>query len=185
MEDINEAIGSILSDPQKMEQLRAVAQSLGLGPPADAAEPAADTAPAVPAPQPAPSAAAPAASGSGIDPAAIASIMQNLQKMQSTFGNSAATGASAAPAQGAQPNLSALTQIAQVMEAMNQEDHNTELLRALKPHFSEARATRIDDAIRVMQLMRAWPVLRESGLLGSIGDMLGGGLGNILGGGRR
>lgn len=46
-----------------------------------------------------------------------------------------------------------------------QEDDNIRLLRALQPHFSPKRAKKVEDAIRVLQLLRLLPLLRESGLL--------------------
>ena len=49
--------------------------------------------------------------------------------------------------------------------SMHADDKNTELLRALKPHFSEERAKKVDDAVRILQLIRLLPLVRESGLL--------------------
>lgn len=46
-----------------------------------------------------------------------------------------------------------------------QEDKNTELLRALKPHFSPERAKRVDDAVRIIQLIRLLPLVKEMGIL--------------------
>jgi tetratricopeptide (TPR) repeat protein len=62
-------------------------------------------------------------------------------------------------------------------------DKNVDLLRALKPHFSPQRATRVDSAIRLMQLFSLLPLLKESGLLGDLKNL--GNLGSLLGGGRR
>jgi len=158
MDDLNSTISSILGDPSKMEQLRQVAQSLGINtggaeqsPPAGGEQP----------------------SGGGIDPGAIASILQNFQN---AGGNSAAAHAGNAGSAGTgAPNLDAVSKIAGIMGAFNQSDKNIDLLRSLKPHFSETRAGRIDDAVRIMQLMRAWPALRDSGLLSGLGSLLGGG----------
>lgn len=137
MEDLNSTLSSILGDPQKMEQLRQVAQSLGI-----------DT--GAPAQQ------------SG----------QFNQQAQQTFQPQNAT-----PPLGAAGgfNPAAFAGIAEVMKTFNQRDKNVELLQTLKPHFSPARAGKIDDAVRIMQIIRAWPALRDSGMLGSLGNMLGGG----------
>lgn len=165
MDDLNSTLNSILGDPNKMEQLRQVAQSLGLNP-GGAPPPAQDANPAPP----------PQNNSGGFDPAAIASILQNFQN--------AAGGQQAAPANnnnsnnsgtGGFPNLEGLSKIAGILGTFNQSDKNVDLLRSLKPHFSPARAGRIDDAVRIMQLMRAWPALRDSGLLGSLGNLFGGG----------
>ena len=145
MDDLNSTISSILGDPSKMEQLRQVAQSLGI-----------NTGGAEQSP-----------------PGAIASILQNFQ---TAGGNSAAANAGNAGSAGTgAPNLDAVSKIAGIMGTFNQSDKNIDLLRSLKPHFSETRAGRIDDAVRIMQLMRAWPALRDSGLLSGLGSLLGGG----------
>ena len=157
MEDINAAIGSILSDPQKMEQLRQVAQSLGLNPP-----------PSDGAPQP----DAPQQNGGGFDPSAIASILQNFQNAGQNNTNQESNSSNAS---GGANNLDAIGKIAGIMSTFNQSDKNVELLRSLKPHFSTTRAGKIDDAIRIMQVMRAWPALRDSGLLGGLGNLFSGG----------
>ena len=48
------------------------------------------------------------------------------------------------------------------------EDKNVQLLRALRPHMSPARQSRVDDAIRLIQLLGLLPALRDSGLLGGL-----------------
>ena len=58
---------------------------------------------------------------------------------------------------------------------LNQPDKNIDLLRALKPHFSPDRGARVDHAIRLLQLLALLPVLRESGILGDLGNLFGGG----------
>ncbi|RGX53314.1 hypothetical protein DWV16_16975 [Anaerotruncus sp. AF02-27] len=176
MDDLNSTISSILGDPQKMEQLRAVAQSLGIDTGAAGApggQPAQNT-PPPPSGSPGNQAAP---SGGGVDPAAIASILQNFQNMGGTNAANAANTASAAQNAGAGsgPDLGAFSKIAGLMSAYNQSDKNVELLRSLKPHFSPTRASKIDDAVRIMQIIRMWPALRDSGLLGSLGNLFGGG----------
>ena len=65
-----------------------------------------------------------------------------------------------------QIDMNTLMMMQRAMSVMGQEDKNTELLRALKPHFSPERAKKVDDAIRIMQLMRLLPLAKEMGLLG-------------------
>ena len=61
---------------------------------------------------------------------------------------------------------------------------------ALKPRLSEARSKKVDDAIRVMQIIQFLPLLKETGLFGQMDGVLGslaglgnpgGGMGGILG----
>lgn len=48
-------------------------------------------------------------------------------------------------------------------------DSRIELLRALKPHLSDERAKRVDKAISILKIAAILPVLREEGLLDSLG----------------
>ncbi|MEG2174416.1 MAG: hypothetical protein RR135_02890 [Oscillospiraceae bacterium] len=68
-------------------------------------------------------------------------------------------------------DMSTILLLQRALSAYNQTDRNTELLRALKPHFSAGRAKKVDDALRILQLIRLLPLLRESGLLGSKGGI--------------
>lgn len=171
MDDLNSTISSILGDPNKMEQLRAVAESLGMNT-GGGAPPLAS-----PQPQPQMQTQNQASAGGGIDPAAIASIVQNFQTMMGGGGAAAApqNNASAPSTSMQMPNMGTISKVAEIMGTYNKSDKNVDLLRSLRPHFSTARAGRIDDAVRIMQLMRAWPALRDSGLLGSLGNLFGGG----------
>ena len=67
---------------------------------------------------------------------------------------------------GGQPqiDMNTVLMLQRAMSAMGQEDKNTELLRALKPHFSPERAKKVDDAIKIMQLVRLLPMAKELGL---------------------
>ena len=76
MDDLNSTLSAILGDPAKMEQLRQVAQSLGIGPGTGAPGAGASDAGAANA---APAGGQSNGQGGGIDPNAIASILQNFQ----------------------------------------------------------------------------------------------------------
>lgn len=169
MDDLNSTLSAILGDPAKMEQLRQVAQSLGIGPGTGAPGTGASDAGAANAAPPAGGGQS-GGQGGGIDPNAIASILQNFQNA----GNGGANG-TAQSGTGAMPDLGAISKLSSILNSFNQSDKNVELLRALKPHFSPARASKIDDAVRIMQLIHAWPSVRDSGLLGSLGNLFSGG----------
>ena len=47
---------------------------------------------------------------------------------------------------------------------------NIDLLRAMRPLLSPRRARKVDDAIRIMQLIQLLPALKESGLFALGGD---------------
>ncbi len=61
-------------------------------------------------------------------------------------------------------DLNTIMLMQRAISALNQEDQNTELLRALKPHFSEERAKKVDEAIRILQLIRLLPLVKDLGL---------------------
>lgn len=54
-----------------------------------------------------------------------------------------------------------------VMSGMNKNDKNTQLLLALKPHFSQKRQEKVDKAVGLMRIMSMLPMLKESGILKS------------------
>lgn len=62
------------------------------------------------------------------------------------------------------PDLTKLLAIGQALTAA-QQDENTALLLALKPHLSAERQVRVGRAVRMLQLWNAVSVLRENGML--------------------
>lgn len=89
MDDLNSTLSAILGDPAKMEQLRQVAQSLGIGPGTGAPGAGASDAGAANA---APAGGQSNGQGGGIDPNAIASILQNFQNAGNGGAGGAASG---------------------------------------------------------------------------------------------
>ena len=74
---------------------------------------------------------------------------------------------SAAPA--VDPDLMrSVMKLAPAFSRMRQEDSSTQLLRALRPFLGESRQKRLDEALRILQLMRMLPYLRNSGIFQSI-----------------
>ncbi|MBQ3940114.1 MAG: hypothetical protein II723_03290 [Oscillospiraceae bacterium] len=65
------------------------------------------------------------------------------------------------------PDLTRLLAIGQALSGM-QQDENTALLLALKPHLSEKRQARVGRAVRMLQLWNAVSVLRENGMLSEL-----------------
>jgi len=142
MEDIAERISQILNDPQSMQMIQSMAQNLGLNPPA------AET---IPEPPPSP----PAPSG-GMDINQLASMLGQL-----------GLGQMQAPPSPPPIDMNSLLQIQKAMSLFAQGNKNVDLLRSLRPLLSEKRQKKIDDAIRIMQLIQMLPMLKESGLFGS------------------
>ena len=98
-------------------------------------------------------------------PDLTANIPQNPPPPQFGQNTGAAPAFSAPNTQNNLPQLDmkTLMMLQKAMSLFNQEDKNTELLRALKPHFSPERARKVDDAIHIMQLIRLLPLAKEMG----------------------
>ena len=139
MDDLASMITQFLSSEEGMNQLRSVSAALGL-PDIGAAAPQAGQNSFVP--PPVNNGSAPA--GGGIP-------------FFSSQGSSSQAGAPSL-------DLNTIMLMQRAISALNQDDQNTELLRALKPHFSEERAKKVDDAIRILQLIRLLPLVKDLGL---------------------
>ncbi|MFQ9872934.1 MAG: hypothetical protein ACLRVT_08115 [Oscillospiraceae bacterium] len=63
-------------------------------------------------------------------------------------------------------DMNTLMNLQKIFSSFNREDENILLLRALKPHLKERNQKKVDDAIRIMQLISVLPLIKESGLFG-------------------
>jgi hypothetical protein len=126
MDDLTAQITQFLSSEDGMNQVRAVAEALGMG----------DRVP----------------SGTG---GGVGSAPASAPTVQNSGGASNGQGL----------DMGTLMLLQRAVAAFSEDDKNTELLRALKPHFSPARAKKVDDAVRILQLIRLLPLVRESGIL--------------------
>lgn len=142
MDDISSRINQILSDPQSMQQLQTLAQSLGLSAPEETA-----------APPPSPS--------GGID-------MSQVGALLSQFGLGQQQQAPPPPS----IDMNSILQIQKAMQLFANGNKNVELLRSLRPLLSERRQKKVDDAVRIMQLIQMLPMLKEAGLFGALGGTL-------------
>jgi hypothetical protein len=88
--------------------------------------------------------------------------------------------AASAPTMGIDMNT--IMKLGQAMSEMQTNRRNIDLLLALKPRLSERRARKVDDAIRVMQIVQFLPLLKESGIFTGLDGLLGGGSGGEGGG---
>ncbi|MBR5272068.1 MAG: hypothetical protein IKU25_01550 [Clostridia bacterium] len=57
-----------------------------------------------------------------------------------------------------------ISKISGIMQAMNRDDSRCDLIRALKPHLRPERQHRADEAIRLLKIISALPILREQNL---------------------
>ena len=140
MDDLNQQLQKILSDPQAMGQIQSLLGSLGTS------QEASSPAPAQPAPGP------------------------GLSSLLGALG-----GGTPAPAQnetslaGVNPQtLSAMTRLMPLLNQANREDDATRLLRALRPLLGEARQKKVDEAVRILQMLRLLPLLKDSGVFSGL-----------------
>ena len=64
--------------------------------------------------------------------------------------------------------LGALMKIAPLLGTVNQEDDNTRLLHALRPLLKSERQKKLDEAIKIMRMLKFLPLLKEQGILQGI-----------------
>lgn len=60
--------------------------------------------------------------------------------------------------------MRSVMKIAPALSRIHQEDDSTRLLRALRPFLGERRQKKLDEAIKLMQLARMVPFLKNSGI---------------------
>lgn len=61
-------------------------------------------------------------------------------------------------------NIDMILKIGEIMSKMNEQDKNTELLLALKPHLRDENRTKMDTAVKLFRLISLLPYLKDSGL---------------------
>lgn len=66
---------------------------------------------------------------------------------------------------GEQPDISSILKLTSLIGSASQQDKNTDLLLALKPHLKEEKQKRVDKAIKLLRLLAIWNIAKESGLL--------------------
>lgn len=141
MDDLNQQINQILSDPQSMQQIQNMAAALGLGAPNAEPQPA-------PTPQNKPP-----------NTPDLSALLAGLG------GGSSPAPEPAGGLGGLSPQLlQTVGKLAPLLSQANQEDDSTRLLRALRPLLSAARQQKLDEAIKILQMMRLLPLLKSSGL---------------------
>ena len=62
--------------------------------------------------------------------------------------------------------LPAVMKLMPLISSFNEDDDSIRLLRAVKPFLSETRQERLEQAIRLLRIIRIVPLLRDEGLLG-------------------
>ena len=93
--------------------------------------------------------------------------MEKIQNMMAALGvshdalNTAAPEPNPPPA--AMPELDGLLKLMPLLSQMGKDDQNTTLLKALRPYLHGDREKRLDDSVRMMQLLKFLPLLQKGG----------------------
>ena len=92
--------------------------------------------------------------------------MEKIQTMMATLGISPEVLNSATepePSPPAVPELDGLLKLMPLLSQMGKDDQNTTLLKALRPYLHGDREKRLDDSVRMMQLLKFLPLLQKGG----------------------
>lgn len=139
MEDLSQQIQNILLDSQAMGQIQGLLNSLNTGGGQE-------------------SSSAPASSGPD-----FSALLGALA------GSKPAGDPSTTALAGLTPQtLSLVGRLGPLLSQAGQEDDATRLLRALRPLLSSARQKKVDEAIRILQMLRLLPLLKESGVFSGL-----------------
>lgn len=107
----------------------------------------------------------------------ILSDPQKLQQIQSMAGALGMGGPTSQPAPPPVPApappmdagaLQLVGRLSPLLGQLNREDDHTRLLLALRPLLSPARQQKLDEASRILRVMRLLPLLRQSGALSGL-----------------
>lgn len=66
------------------------------------------------------------------------------------------------------PDMEQIMSFISLASSFNQQDKNTQLLLALRPHLSEQKQLKLDKALKMLKLITVYNMAKESGLLNNI-----------------
>jgi len=109
-------------------------------------------------------------SGAGVD---FASLLGMLGGIAGGAGEEKSPGpppsAPSAPESGLPPfDPALLTTLSRAMKALREPDRNIQLLQALRPFLEPERQRKVDEAVKILHLMKLAPLLQESGVLAGL-----------------
>ena len=140
-------LSELLNSPDGMQKLQNAATSLGI------------TAP------PEPAVTEPPAAAGGLDLSAILGMLGGAGG--GTPGNSGTPSLDVPENSGGGlaelGDLSMITKLMPLMSDFKKEDENTRLLHALRPYLQEPRRERLEQAVKILRLLKLLPLLKDSG----------------------
>ncbi|WP_099204922.1 hypothetical protein [Scatolibacter rhodanostii] len=155
MDDISGRLSEILSDPQSMQQIQSLMSSLG-----QSGATAAD--------QPAGEGSYTGTSGGMPDMSVLSSLLSSMNGQQANALPGVASQTGDAGMADASQMMATVSQLAPLMQKMREDDDSSRLLRSLRPLLSADRQQKLDESLKIMQLMRLMPMMKNSGFLSGL-----------------
>lgn len=143
MDNLENAIGNILSNPDAMKKISELSKSLGLG--GDQKEPPISE------------------KNAKGDLGTLSNLLNFGSSSEETeSGNPLASLLSPSPEN--TEIMGKLVKFLPLLKGMNKEDDSTRLLQSLRPFLSEHKRKRLDEAAKMIKVIRLLPMLRGTGL---------------------
>lgn len=140
MDNFEETLGNILSNPEAMSKISELSKSLGLSQ-SDTSSQKENT-------------------NSGFDMSMLSNLLGgSAPKKEDKNPLSSLLNGSLSP-----ELLSSLTRFLPLLQGMNKEDESTVLLNALRPFLSNDKRKRLDEAQKMLKIMRIIPKLKGTGI---------------------
>lgn len=160
---LQEKLNQILNDPQALEQVKSLGGMLGLTG-NDTPAPPPQNANNIPSPtprqEPQPPQQAEQQSGSPLG------ALGNLGNLGNLGGLGGLAGLGGSGGEGISPEaLQMITKLMPMLSSIQQEDSSTQLLTSLRPFLGKERQGKLDQAKKMLQLMKMLPLIKNTGLL--------------------
>lgn len=108
-------------------------------------------------------------------------MMKQIQGLSGLFGQSGDTQASESPSLPPAPvsapspldmfgadGMQTALKLMPLVSKLTQEDDTTRLLRAIKPFLSEARQSKLEEAIKLIRIINLLPIIKQQGLFNGL-----------------
>jgi hypothetical protein len=99
------------------------------------------------------------------DPESMKQLSELAEMLRSETDAAPSSEDAAEPVQGGGFDPMLLMKLGEVWQNSQQQDDNTALLLALRPHLRAQRREKVDRAVRLLRLVTVWKALKESGML--------------------
>lgn len=100
----------------------------------------------------------------------LSELMQmiNSGEIPDSGGNSEEQAAESDDGENGMPDMEKIMKLMTIVGTLNQQDKNTELLAALRPHLGAEKQKRLDKAAKLLKLAAVYSAAKESGALNDL-----------------